>query len=421
MLQGDDGLHRGSQRMATYLDGLDEPLRRIHLLLDIEQCLLGLTTQVLLVVLVLLHRIDKRLRDLQFRHLAVVEGEGHRPVVLRVDDEVWGDLLDAAPHRLAHRGTRTGIQFPQFLEQRLRLDIRQREGGLYLIPMLLGKSLEIVGNHLLHQRFYFRVVATADLYQQTFLQRTGTDARRIEVLQHFQHVLYLLVGGIDIMIDGQFVADHIRRLAQQTIVIQRADQILHDVALAVGEFRLTHLFHQLVIERLTLTIDHLLAILGHVTATVIDWQVLIVAPDTGEGLIQGRLPFLALSTDRVVIRGILVVLIVSIFRGVGQVIARISLQSRIVVHLRIDTVHQLGDGQFHERGLQQLLVRDRLCQFLPLRLSLFLYLTLRHYLKYSFNWSAYEASSSVLALPKRRHISVHGNSNGLNVTSFLFR
>ena len=57
----------------------------------------------------------------------------------------------------------------QFLEQRLRLDIRQREGGLYLIPMLLGKSLEIVGNHLLHQRFYFRVVATADLYQQTLL------------------------------------------------------------------------------------------------------------------------------------------------------------------------------------------------------------------------------------------------------------
>ena len=198
-------------------------------------------------------------------------------------------------------------------------------------------------------------------------------------------MLYLLVGGIDIMIDGQFVADHIRWLTQKAVVVQRADQILHDIPLAVGEFRLTHLFHQLVIERLTLTIDHLLAILGHVTATVIDGQVLIVAPDTGEGLIQGRLPFLALSTDRVVIRGILVVLIVSIFRGVGQVIAGISLQSRIVVHLRIDTVHQLSDGQFHERGLQQLLVRDRLCQFLPLRLSLFLYLTLRHYLKYSFN------------------------------------
>ena len=150
----------------------------------------------------------------------MVEGEGDHPVVLCVDDEVGGNLLDTASHRLTHRGARTGIQLTQFLEQRLCLDVRQREGCLYLVPMLLGEGIEIFGNDLLHQRLHLRVVATTDLDEQALLQRTGTDARRVEVLQHFQHVFYLLMGGIDIVIDGEFVADDIRRLAQQTVVIQ---------------------------------------------------------------------------------------------------------------------------------------------------------------------------------------------------------
>ena len=125
MLQGDDGLHGNGQRMPTHLDGLDETLCGIDLLLDIEQGLFGLTTQLVLIVLIFLHRVDKRLRDFQFRHLAVVEGEGDGSVVLRVDDEVRSNLLDTAPHCLTHRGSWTGIQFTEFLEQRLCLNIRQ--------------------------------------------------------------------------------------------------------------------------------------------------------------------------------------------------------------------------------------------------------------------------------------------------------
>ena len=69
---------------------------------------------------------------------------------------------------------------------------------------------------------------------------------------------------------------------------------------------------------------------------------------------------------------------------IGIVVTRTShLDSGIVVHLGIHTLHKLGDGQFDKLRMQQLLLRDALCQPLLLCEMLYLYLILCHcYLKY---------------------------------------
>ena len=363
VLQLDDGTHRHRQRLAAHLHGLDEVLGGVHLFLNIEQRLFRLPAQVVLVCLIFLHRIDKRLRHLQFGHLAVVQRKGDGTVVLRIYDEVGGDLLQAPADGLAQRGTRPRVQLAQFVEEGCSLLVVQGERTLYLVPMFPGECLEIVIHDTGHQRLHTRVRSAVYLQQQTLLQVSGTDAGRVEGLQHGQRLLDLLHRGVDVMVDSQFLADGVERLPQQTVVFQRADQVFHDVALTVGHLQFDELAFQLVIERLGGTIDHLLTLLDKRRTVMIDRQVLIVAPDAIQSLVEGRLALLTLAAGLEVVGivgAVATTLIVRIVWSVSTVIRGVSLQRRVVVHLGVDPVHKLGDRQLHQRGLKQLLMRERL-------------------------------------------------------------
>ena len=137
--------------MAAHFDGLDKALCGIHLFLDIQQRLLGLATQVVLVLLILLHRINKRLRHLEFGHLAVVQRKSDGAIILGIHNKVGGYLLHAATHGFAKRCTWTWIQFAQFAEQGLGLHVVQLQVGLYLVPMFAGKCLKVMVDNTLHQ------------------------------------------------------------------------------------------------------------------------------------------------------------------------------------------------------------------------------------------------------------------------------
>ena len=100
VLQLYDGPHGDGKRVAAHLHGLDEALCGIHLFLDIEQRLLGLPAQILLILLILFHRISKRLRHLQLGHFTIVEREGDGTVVLGIDNEVGRYLLHTPAHGL---------------------------------------------------------------------------------------------------------------------------------------------------------------------------------------------------------------------------------------------------------------------------------------------------------------------------------
>ena len=100
MLQLNDGPHGDRQRMMSGLQRLDKTVGCVHLLLDIEQRLLRLPGHVLMVLLILVQRVNERLRDPQLRHLSVIQGESDGAVVMSVDDEVRRNLLKAPAHRL---------------------------------------------------------------------------------------------------------------------------------------------------------------------------------------------------------------------------------------------------------------------------------------------------------------------------------
>ena len=122
-----------------------------------------------------------------------------------------------------------------------------------------------------------------------------------------------------------------------------------------------------------LSIYHRLTFLLTGLSTMIDRQFLVVTPDRLQSGIQSRLAFLLFVRIRG-IRSIRIVQNVWIFRLVSR-----YLQGRIVVHLSIDTFHQLSNGQLCQLRLQKLLLRDTLRQFLLLCQFLFLSLLLCHF------------------------------------------
>ena len=153
------------------------------------------------------------------------------------------------------------------------------------------------------------------------------------------------------MIDGQFVTDGIEFLAEQSVIIERPYEILHDIALTVGHIRLAHLLLQLVVERSTLTIDHLFALLSIGASRRINGQILIVAPQGTESIVECRLSLLSLITRlEILIRGICSVCTIHIFRTLSKILIARSryLEGRVIIHLGIDTIDELCHWQFYQ-------------------------------------------------------------------------
>ena len=54
----------------------------------------------ILILLVFLHRIDKRLGHFQFRHLTIIKGKGDSTVIQGINNKVGGYLLHVPAYRL---------------------------------------------------------------------------------------------------------------------------------------------------------------------------------------------------------------------------------------------------------------------------------------------------------------------------------
>ena len=93
------------------------------------------------------------------------------------------------------------------------------------------------------------VVGVGQLEAQTLLQRARSDTPRLEGLEEANESLHLGHIGIDVVIDGQFVGNRQGVLAQETIAIERTDEVVHDLALVLGEVVLADLSLQFLVER----------------------------------------------------------------------------------------------------------------------------------------------------------------------------
>ena len=80
------------------------------------------------------------------------------------------------------------------------------------------------------------------------MQRAGSYAGRVKVLQFQQHLFYLLFRYVNVMVDSQLVGNAVQWFTQQSVIVQRPYEIFHDITLFVCKVKEVHLLYQLVVE-----------------------------------------------------------------------------------------------------------------------------------------------------------------------------
>ena len=203
----------------------------------------------------------------------------------------------------------------------------------------------MVFNDLFHQFAQVSCGFSRNLQQQALLQITGSDACRIESLKTLQHRFYLAFWHIYIMVYGQFVGNISQILSQKTVIIQRAYEVLHDIALRIGKLNLAHLLFQFVVKRGCVAPYRFLIIRIRVarrSQMALRRRQFVVAPKAFKSAVKGFFAFLAL-------RFLLVKLLftVSVIVGRGAAFRHIGVvmtffEGGIIVKFGIDILLKLG-------------------------------------------------------------------------------
>ena len=250
------------------------------------------------------------------------------------------------------------------------LVLSELQGLRYLIPMLLGELVEMVLDDLLHEVAYDAFALGPYLQQQALLQRSGTDAWRVEGLELVEQLLNLFHRHVDVVVDGQFVGNVVERFAQQSVAVERPDEVFHDFLLLRGEFQFTHLLLEFVVERCRVAPYHLLALGVVVAVGAVRGRCghVVVSVQTLQRVVESFLTLLALG----LLLRFVAVFVVGLFVFVGHVVKVVSalLEGGVVVELGVDVLLQFGQWHLQQLHLQHLLLREALLLYLLLRLSL---------------------------------------------------
>ena len=120
--------------------------------------------------------------------------------------------------------------------------------------MLPGKFFITVTDDALFQvQYRWRLLLFAllaqNLYHQTFLKVACSDTCRVKILQDAQSLFQFFFRRFDTGVDSQFVTDTFQRFTEQSVIVQRTDQIFHQFALVLGQVTFTELFFQDFIKR----------------------------------------------------------------------------------------------------------------------------------------------------------------------------
>ena len=111
-----------------------------------------------------------------------------------------------------------------------------------------------------------------------------------------QHMLYLMLACIYVMVYGQLVAQRGNVLAQEPVAVERTDEILHYLVLAGRKLHVYHLLLEPVVERHLVAVGYLLIVSILVVACHIlrGLRHLVVHSDARKGLVERRLALLTL-------------------------------------------------------------------------------------------------------------------------------
>ena len=217
------------------------------------------------------------------------------------------------------------------LDDASSIDIRDSEGGI-----LYRKST--LADDVAFERLQRRVGLALYLDEEALLEAARAQSGRVEVLDDFQDFLQLLYVGLHAGIDGQLVADAVQRLAQQSVVVQRPDEVFRQLALVVRQVLFAQLLFQSLVERRRVREGDFLGFL--VAAAVVLLQ-----------LIVGDVVFAQVVAQRIIVRVAPVFgAFVARFGRVGIVVGRRVLlalfQGGILQQLGAHAVFHLHGRQF---------------------------------------------------------------------------
>ena len=236
------------------------------------------------------------------------------------------------------------------MAHRFRFLFRHAEFLRDEVPAVGGKFLEALLQHLQGAFLVGRLLfGTFQLERQAFFQRACADAGWVERLENVQQALQFLLVGVDVMVDGQFVGHGIQVLTQETIVVERTDEIFHDFALVVVEVVLSDLPCEVFIGRRSPCERHLVSF-----TRIVGPLLQIVGHIVGVGIVAERVAYVAgLSRSPFVIGGITAA-VVAVAHRVGLVaemlvaVAVALFERRVVNEFVAHTLPQLFDGELHQ-------------------------------------------------------------------------
>ena len=152
--------------------------------------------------------------------------------------------------------------------------------------MFLRELVEVVLHHLPHKSLHLAVGSAVYLEHQTLLQRVRPYARRVERLEYGNHPVHLLRCHVDVVIYCELVADTLRVFPEQTVVVERSDDIFHHLPALRVKLRLPHLLLEFVVERCGVAVHTFLILRPVALFAVVQCRHLVVAPDVLECCVE---------------------------------------------------------------------------------------------------------------------------------------
>ena len=224
LLEGDNCLHGAHHCFRALLEGIDEHLSAFHVLAN-EGVLLSFGIRA----------------DDEGGLVATTQGNGDGTILVGIDKEVGLDALCSVGTLGTECTARPWIEFQNFPLQLFDLCLIDVEALLQPLPTFVYEVIEILTQHL-DEQFAVRILLVAlNLYEQAFLQRACSDAWRIELLEYLKHFFQLLGIGVETLVDFRLVGEYHKRFLEQSVLVERPNEVLHEFLLVVGEVEIGHL------------------------------------------------------------------------------------------------------------------------------------------------------------------------------------
>ena len=330
VLEVDDGLHRSLQGVVALLERLDEPFRRIHLLLDEDSRFLGLGIVAGLGCFQQLRilPLDLHLREREARHR-----QQEFPLRAELQLEVRHDLLRLVGIGIVDLAARGGIELDDLLQRRLERVLVDAHTEHDLLEVLADEVVVMVAQDDLGIADLLRPRHRPQLEQEAFTQVPGTNPGRLELLDDLQDTEHFLLVGLDILAESEVVHQRGEVAAQVAVAVQAADDEIAHFLLVRAERTEAELLPQTLGETL-------------LDGEGVVFRTLVLAPVVDSHLVGGNVARIVLD----LLNGDILGRLIGIVLALGRVLV---IQDRIVLPLGLD-----GLAEFENRRLDQAYRRD---------------------------------------------------------------